>query len=141
MFNIEIIIMFYPSYGYKYIWIMDKLLAERERDITINLSHHYLQSTSSLSKFNFTFINVPGHRDFIKNMITGTSQADAAVLVIASGVGEFEVGISKNGQTLEHVILAYTLGIKQLIFCINKIDDASVKYSKDCFEIIKKRSL
>merc|ERR1712117_756483 len=50
-----------------------------------------------------------------KNMITGTSQADCGVLIIASGTGEFEAGISKNGQTREHALLAYTLGVKQLI--------------------------
>ncbi|CAF1609568.1 unnamed protein product, partial [Rotaria magnacalcarata] len=46
-------------------------------------------------------------------MITGTSQADCAVLVVAAGTGEFEAGISKNGQTREHALLAYTLGVKQ----------------------------
>merc|ERR1712152_65120 len=63
-----------------------------------------------------------GHRDFIKNMITGTSQADCGVLIIASGTGEFEAGISKNGQTREHALLAYTLGVKQLIVGDNMIE-------------------
>ncbi|XP_018646819.1 elongation factor 1-alpha (ef-1-alpha),putative [Schistosoma mansoni] len=57
-----------------------------------------------------------------KNMITGTSQADCAMLIVAAGVGEFEAGISKNGQTREHALLAYTLGVKQLIIAINKMD-------------------
>merc|ERR1711900_89823 len=56
----------------------------------------------------------------IKNMITGTSQADCAILIIAAGTGEFEAGISKDGQTREHALLAYTLGVKQLIVAINK---------------------
>ncbi|KAF9676715.1 hypothetical protein SADUNF_Sadunf08G0031800 [Salix dunnii] len=56
-----------------------------------------------------------GHRDFIKNMITGTSQADRAVLAIDSATGDFEAGISKNGQTREHALLAFTLGVKQMI--------------------------
>ncbi|KAF3825876.1 hypothetical protein GH733_006703 [Mirounga leonina] len=60
------------------------------------------------------------HRDFIKNMITGTSQPDCAVLIVAAGIGEFEAGISKNGQTHEHALLAYTLGVKQLIAVLTK---------------------
>ena len=61
-------------------------------------------------KYYITVIDAPGHRDFIKNMISGTSQADCALLVIASGAGDFEVGFSKTGQTREHALLAYTLG-------------------------------
>merc|ERR1711937_706621 len=72
----------------------------------------------------------------IENMITGTSQADVAILVIASGVGEFEVGYAKNGQTREHALLAFTLGVRQMIVLINKMDDKSVKYSKDRYQEI-----
>jgi len=89
------------------------------------------------AKFYFTIIDAPGHRDFIKNMITGTSQADVAILVIASGEGEFEAGISKNGQTREHALLAYTLGVKQMIVIINKMDDKSVNYSEKRFTEIQ----
>ena len=71
-------------------------------------------------------------------MITGTSQADCGVLIIASGVGEFEAGISKNGQTREHALLAYTLGVKQLIVGVNKMDSTEPPYSKDRFEEIQK---
>merc|ERR1712200_26801 len=85
-----------------------------------------------------TIIDAPGHRDFIKNMITGTSQADCGVLIIASGTGEFEAGISKNGQTREHALLAYTLGVKQLIVAVNKMDSTEPPYSADRFEEIKK---
>merc|ERR1711881_766465 len=77
-------------------------------------------------------------RDFIKNMITGTSQADCGVLIIASGTGEFEAGISKNGQTREHALLAYTLGVKQLIVAVNKMDSTEPPYSEARFEEIKK---
>merc|ERR1712228_545831 len=80
----------------------------------------------------------PGHRDFIKNMITGTSQADCGVLIIASGVGDFEAGISKNGQTREHALLAYTLGVKQLIVAVNKMDSTEPPYSQARFEEIQK---
>ena len=72
-------------------------------------------------KYYFTIIDAPGHRDFIKNMITGTSQADIAILMVASPPGEFEAGISSNGQTREHALLAYTLGVRQMIVGLNKV--------------------
>jgi elongation factor 1-alpha len=120
--------------SFKYAWVLDKLKAERERGITIDIALWKFET----NKFHFTIIDAPGHRDFIKNMITGTSQADVALLVVASGQGEFEAGIAKNGQTREHALLAYTLGVKQLIVGVNKMDDKSVNYSKDRFEEIKK---
>lgn len=83
--------------------------------------------------------DAPGHRDFIKNMITGTSQADCAILIIASGTGEFEAGISKDGQTREHALLAFTLGVKQLIVALNKMD--TCKWSEERYhEIVKETS-
>merc|ERR1712036_101520 len=85
----------------------------------------------------FTIIDAPGHRDFIKNMITGTSQADAAVLMIAAGEGEFEAGFSKDGQTREHALLAQTMGVRQMIVAVNKMDHPSVKYSEKRFNEIK----
>merc|ERR1712023_271666 len=120
--------------SFKYAWVLDKLKAERERGITIDIALWKFETP----KYHFTIIDAPGHRDFIKNMITGTSQADVALLVIASGQGEFEAGIAKNGQTREHALLAYTLGVKQLIVAVNKMHDKSVNYSKDRFEEIKK---
>merc|ERR1719499_2195052 len=71
-------------------------------------------------------------------MITGTSQADCGVLIIASGTGEFEAGISKNGQTREHALLAYTLGVQQLIVAVNKMDSTEPPYSQARFEEIQK---
>ena len=71
-------------------------------------------------------------------MITGTSQADCGVLIITSGTGEFKAGISKNGQTREHALLAYTLGVKQLIVAVNKMDSTEPPYSKERFEEIQK---
>jgi elongation factor 1-alpha len=86
-----------------------------------------------------TVIDAPGHRDFIKNMITGTSQADCAILIIAGGTGEFEAGISKDGQTREHALLSFTLGVRQLIVAVNKMD--TTKWSEDRFnEIVKEVS-
>merc|ERR1712183_578218 len=120
--------------SFKDAWVMDKLKAERERGITIDIALWKFET----SKFHVTIIDAPGHRDFIKNMITGTSQADCGVLIVAAGVGEFEAGISKNGQTREHALLAYTLGVKQLIVGVNKMDSTEPKYSGDRFNEIKK---
>uniref|UniRef100_A0A452QU95 Tr-type G domain-containing protein n=1 Tax=Ursus americanus TaxID=9643 RepID=A0A452QU95_URSAM len=89
-------------------------------------------------KYYITIIDAPDHRDFIKNMITGTSQADCAVLLVAGGEGEFEAGISKNGQTREHALLAYTLGVKPLIVAINKMDSTEPAYSAARFQEITK---
>jgi elongation factor 1-alpha len=119
--------------SFKYAWVLDKLKAERERGITIDIALWKFETP----KYYFTIIDAPGHRDFIKNMITGTSQADVAVLVIASGTGEFEAGIAKNGQTREHALLAYTLGVKQMIVLVNKMDDKSVNWSEARFNEIK----
>jgi len=119
--------------SFKYAWVLDKLKAERERGITIDIALWKFET----QKYYFTIIDAPGHRDFIKNMITGTSQADCALLVIASGQGEFEAGISKNGQTREHALLAYTLGVKQMIVLINKMDDKSVNWSQDRYNEIQ----
>merc|ERR1719391_156812 len=120
--------------SFKYAWVLDKLKAERERGITIDIALWKFETP----KYYVTIIDAPGHRDFIKNMITGTSQADCGVLIIASGTGEFEAGISKNGQTREHALLAHTLGVKQLIVAANKMDSTEPPYSQARFEEIQK---
>jgi elongation factor 1-alpha len=119
--------------SFKYAWVLDKLKAERERGITIDIALWKFESKN----FVFTIIDAPGHRDFIKNMITGTSQADVAILVIDSTTGGFEAGISAEGQTREHALLAKTLGIQQLIVCMNKFDDKTVNYSEARYKEIK----
>jgi elongation factor 1-alpha len=120
--------------SFKYAWVMDKLKSERERGITIDISLWQFETP----KYHFTIIDAPGHRDFIKNMITGTSQADCAILMIASPSGEFEAGISKEGQTREHALLAFTLGVKQMIVCCNKMDEKTVNFSEERYTEIKK---
>jgi elongation factor 1-alpha len=120
--------------SFKYAWVLDKLKAERERGITIDISLWKFET----QKYHFTIIDAPGHRDFIKNMITGTSQADVALLMIASPQGEFEAGIAKDGQTREHALLAFTLGVKQMIVCVNKMDEKTVNWSEERFNEIKK---
>lgn len=120
--------------SFKYAWVLDKLKAERERGITIDIALWKFKTKN----FDVTIIDAPGHRDFIKNMITGTSQADCAVLIVAAGTGEFEAGISKNGQTREHALLAFTLGVKQLIVGVNKMDNTEPPYSEARFGEITK---
>ncbi|KAI8566753.1 hypothetical protein RHMOL_Rhmol02G0066600 [Rhododendron molle] len=123
--------------SFKYAWVLDKLKAERERGITIDIALWKFETT----KYYCTVIDAPGHRDFIKNMITGTSQADCAILIIDSTTGGFEAGISKDGQTREHALLAFTLGVKQMICCCNKMDATTPKYSKARYdEIVKEVS-
>ena len=103
---------------------MDKLQEERERGVTIDLAHAKFETP----KYEFTIVDCPGHRDFVKNMITGASQADAAVLVVAIDDGVMP-------QTKEHAFLARTLGISQLIIAINKMDLA--KYDEAKFNALK----
>lgn len=103
--------------GAEYAFVLDQLAAERERTMTIDVSHMDLES----QKYYITLIDAPGHRDFVKNMITGASQADAAILVISARQGI-------QPQTQEHVFLAKVLGINQVIVAVNKMD--AVNYDK-----------
>ncbi len=107
-------------------WIFDNLKEERERGVTIDVAHKRFNT----DKYYFTIIDAPGHRDFVKNMITGTSQADAAILVVAAPEGIM-------AQTKEHMFLARTLGVKQMIVAINKMDDTKPPYDKARYETVK----
>ena len=107
-------------------WIFDNLKEERERGVTIDVAHKKFFT----DKYYFTIIDAPGHRDFVKNMITGTSQADAAILVVAAPEGVM-------AQTKEHMFLARTLGVKQMIIAINKMDATKPPYDKNRYEEVK----
>ncbi|MCL2142042.1 MAG: translation elongation factor EF-1 subunit alpha [Methanimicrococcus sp.] len=107
--------------SFAFAWVMDSLKEERERGITIDIAHKRFDT----DKFYFTVVDCPGHRDFVKNMITGASQADAAVLVVAAPDGVM-------AQTKEHIFLSKTLGINQLIVAVNKMDAAN--YSEDRYK-------
>jgi len=111
--------------GFEFAFVMDNLKEERERGVTIDLAHKKFDTP----KYYFTIIDAPGHKDFIKNMITGASQADAGVIVVAANDGIM-------AQTKEHVFLAKTLGVNELIVTINKMD--MVKYDQKRFDEIKK---
>ena len=112
-----------PGFGFAY--VMDGLKEERERGITIDVAHKEFFTP----RYYFTVIDAPGHRDFVKNMITGTSQAEAAVLCVAADDGV-------NLQTKEHTFLARVLGVKQLIVNINKMDMNTVNHSEDRFNAV-----
>ena len=119
--------------SFKYAWVLDKLKEERERGLTIDLAFYKLESP----KYFFTVIDSPGHRDFVKNMVTGASQADGAVLFISAKRGEYEAGTNPGGQTREHAFLAKTLGVDQVVVAVNKMDDASVDWSEQRYEEVK----
>jgi len=110
--------------SFVFAWVMDSLKEERDRGITIDVAHQRFDT----AKYYFTIVDCPGHRDFVKNMITGASQADAAILVCAGKEGV-------QSQTKEHVFLSRTLGITQLIIAINKMDE--VNYDKARFDAVK----
>ncbi|MHA1914934.1 MAG: translation elongation factor EF-1 subunit alpha [Promethearchaeota archaeon] len=121
----------YDRDSWSYAFVFDKLKEERQRGITIDLAFRKFETPNRY----FTIIDAPGHADFVKNMITGASQADAAILVVSGKKGEMEVGIAANGQTREHAYLAQTLGVKQLVVAVNKAD--VYDYSEDRFNEVK----
>ena len=110
--------------SFAFAWVMDSLKEERERGITIDIAHKRFDT----KKFYYTIVDCPGHRDFVKNMITGASQADAAVLTVDAKDGVMD-------QTKEHVFLSRTLGINQVIIAINKMD--TVDYKEERFNEVK----
>ena len=119
--------------SFKYAWLLDRLKEERERGITIDLAFYKLET----AKHFFTVIDSPGHRDFVKNMVTGASQADGAILLISAKKGEFEAGTNPGGQTREHAFLAKTLGVNQIVVAVNKMDDPTVAWGEQRYQEVK----
>ena len=110
--------------GFEFAYVMDKIKEERERGVTIDLAYRKLLT----NKYQITIIDAPGHRDFVKNMITGASQADSAFLVIAAKSGV-------QPQTTEHLWLLRTMGVQNLAVAINKMDE--VEYKEETFNKVK----
>ncbi len=116
---------------FKYAWVLDSIKDERERGITIDLAFQKFETP----KFFYTLIDAPGHRDFIKNMITGASEADASILVVSVKPGETEAATEPGGQAREHAFLSRTLGVGQIVVALNKMDD--VNYGEARFNEVK----
>jgi elongation factor 1-alpha len=116
---------------FKYAWVLDSIKDERERGITIDLAFQKFET----SKYFYTLIDAPGHRDFIKNMITGASEADAAILVVSVKPGETEAATDPGGQAREHAFLSRTLGVSQIVVALNKMDDSA--YSEARYNEVK----
>ncbi|MFX0050716.1 MAG: GTP-binding protein [Candidatus Hermodarchaeota archaeon] len=128
--------------SWSYAWILDPLMDERERGLTINISFQEFKT----KKYIYNLIDAPGHSDFIKNMITGASQADAAILVVSARKGEFEDGTKVAGtasgkyanvigMTTEHMLLLTSLGVTNIVVAINKMD--VVDWDQKRFDQIK----
>jgi elongation factor 1-alpha len=112
--------------GFEFAFVMDHLAEEQSRGITIDLAHKKFVTP----KYEYTVIDAPGHKDFIKNMITGASQADVGILVVAATDGVL-------AQTKEHVFLSKTFGINQLSILVNKMD--AVNYDEAKFNAVKEQ--
>ena len=111
--------------SFHYAWVLDAGEDERERGVTVDVATRDFETTHR----RITLLDAPGHRDFIPSMITGAAQADVAMLVVAAASNEFEAGMSERGQTREHALLVYALGVRDLVVVVNKMD--SVDYAKE----------
>jgi len=118
-------------------WALDTNQEERDKGKTVEVGRAFFETENK----HWTLLDAPGHKGFVPNMISGTSQADLAVLVISARKGEFETGFERGGQTREHAMLAKTSGVKHLIVLINKMDDPTVLWSEERFNECKEKLL
>ncbi|XP_020551794.1 HBS1-like protein isoform X2 [Sesamum indicum] len=120
--------------SFAFAWALDESAEERERGITMTVGVAFFTSR----KYHVVLLDSPGHRDFVPNMISGATQADAAILVVDASMGSFEAGIDAiGGQTREHAQLIRSFGVDQIIIVVNKMD--VVEYSKERFDVIKQK--
>ena len=111
-------------------FIMDTNEEERAKGKTVEVGRAHFETALK----RYTIMDAPGHKNYVPNMIMGASQADIGILVISARKGEFEAGFDRGGQSREHAMLAKTLGVAQLIVAINKMDEPTVKWSKDRYD-------
>ncbi|XP_051116685.1 uncharacterized protein LOC127241597 isoform X2 [Andrographis paniculata] len=116
-------------------YIMDTNEEERVKGKTVEVGRAHFETDTT----RFTILDAPGHKSYVPNMISGASQADIGVLVISARKGEFETGYERGGQTREHVQLAKTLGVSKLLVVVNKMDEPTVKWSKERFDEIESK--
>ncbi|KAH6808572.1 Translation elongation factor EF1A/initiation factor IF2gamma family protein [Perilla frutescens var. hirtella] len=116
-------------------YIMDTNEEERVKGKTVEVGRAHFETETT----RFTILDAPGHKSYVPNMISGASQADIGVLVISARKGEFETGYERGGQTREHVQLAKTLGVSKLLVVVNKMDEPTVKWSKERFDEIESK--
>lgn len=108
-------------------WVMDLTKEERSKGKTVEVGRGFFET----EKRRYSILDAPGHKTYVPNMIGGASQADVGILVISARKGEYETGFERGGQTREHAMLAKTQGVNKLIVVINKMDDATVEWSKE----------